>query len=170
MAVRDYLVSSLNPVYWEIFRLNEEAELSKRYVNFYLRQLIAIAVGVSDGAQYWSNNKAFILITDNGTEVFTKLPNPNAGPPKYTPASEVATRKLLREVFNIPVPRVFAWSANAASNPVEVEYIIEERAPGVRLGYAEDLNIESTIPEALEPLPIGPLTSAELWVRRARAM
>ena len=26
------------------------------------------------------HNKAFILTMDNGTEVFAKLPNPNAGP------------------------------------------------------------------------------------------
>lgn len=33
----------------------------------------------------------------------------------------------------IPVPRVFAWSSDP-KNPVEAEYIIEEKAPGVRLG------------------------------------
>lgn len=32
------------------------------------------------------------------------------------------------------MPRVFSWSCNASSNPVEAEYIIEEKAPGVRLG------------------------------------
>jgi hypothetical protein len=36
---------------------------------------------------------------DNGTEVFAKLPNPNAGTPQYTTASEVATRKLVSYVF-----------------------------------------------------------------------
>ena len=40
-------------------------------------------------------NKAFIMTMDNGTEVFAKLPNPNAGPRFYTVASEIATRELV---------------------------------------------------------------------------
>lgn len=42
------------------------------------------------------HNKAFILTMDNGSEVFAKLPNPNAGPTQYTTASEVATHELVR--------------------------------------------------------------------------
>jgi hypothetical protein len=41
------------------------------------------------------HNKAFILTMDNGMEVVAKLPNPNAGPARYTTASEVATRKMV---------------------------------------------------------------------------
>lgn len=37
-------------------------------------------------------------------------------------------------MLKLPVPRVLAWSFDAASNPVRAEYIIEEKAPGVRLG------------------------------------
>lgn len=37
-------------------------------------------------------------------------------------------------MFKIPIPRILAWSSNAANNPVEAEYIISEKAPGVRLG------------------------------------
>lgn len=40
------------------------------------------------------HNKAFILTTDNGCEVFAKLPNPNAGPARLTIASEITARKL----------------------------------------------------------------------------
>ncbi|KDB26353.1 hypothetical protein H109_01821 [Trichophyton interdigitale MR816] len=36
-------------------------------------------------------NKAFVLTMDNGREVVAKVPNPNAGIPHYTTASEVAT-------------------------------------------------------------------------------
>lgn len=39
----------------------------------------------------------------------------------------------LREVANVPIPRALAWSSDSA-NPVEAEYIIEEKAPGTRLG------------------------------------
>lgn len=42
------------------------------------------------------HNKGFILTMDNGCEVFAKLPNPNAGPARFTIASEIATRKLVR--------------------------------------------------------------------------
>lgn len=37
-------------------------------------------------------------------------------------------------MLNVLVPRVLAWSFDAASSPVGAEYIIEEKAPGVRLG------------------------------------
>ncbi|KAM5455664.1 hypothetical protein MaudCBS49596_001565 [Microsporum audouinii] len=70
---------------------------------------------------------------DNGTEVFAKLPNPNAGPARYLIASEVATREFLREVANVPIPRVLARSSDP-KGPVGAEYIIEEKAPGTRLG------------------------------------
>lgn len=41
------------------------------------------------------HNKAFILTMDNGYQLFAKLPNPNAGPARFTVASEVATRELV---------------------------------------------------------------------------
>lgn len=41
-------------------------------------------------------NKVFLLRMDNGYEVIAKLPNPNAGPPHYTTASEVATVNFVR--------------------------------------------------------------------------
>jgi hypothetical protein len=36
-------------------------------------------------------NKVFLLTMDDGREVIAKLPNPNAGRPHFTTASEVAT-------------------------------------------------------------------------------
>lgn len=47
------------------------------------------------------HNKAFILTMDNGSEVFAKLPNPNAGPTRYTTASEVATHELVRKAIHL---------------------------------------------------------------------
>lgn len=41
------------------------------------------------------HNKAFILTMDHGVEVFAKLPNPSAGPARYTTASEVATYDMV---------------------------------------------------------------------------
>ncbi|EQL36366.1 hypothetical protein BDFG_02100 [Blastomyces dermatitidis ATCC 26199] len=101
---------------------------------FNLSKLLDTAVAIAgDGARYCAkvlkcseglHNKAFILTMDNGVELLAKLPNPNAGPAHYTTASEVATPFL---------PRILAWSSDA-SNPVGAEYIIEEKASGVRLG------------------------------------
>jgi hypothetical protein len=36
-------------------------------------------------------NKAYRFVMDDGRSVIGKVPNPNAGPPHYTIASEVAT-------------------------------------------------------------------------------
>ncbi|KAK2805490.1 hypothetical protein FQN51_000316 [Onygenales sp. PD_10] len=122
---------------------NEEKEIARRYRQFDLQKLIDVAIDVAgDGAQSCTkvlkcveglHNKALLLTLDNGEEVFAKLPNPNAGPARYLTASEVATREFLREVVNVPIPRVFAWSCDPA-NPVGAEYIIEEKAAGTRLG------------------------------------
>ncbi|PTU18712.1 hypothetical protein P175DRAFT_0442082, partial [Aspergillus ochraceoroseus IBT 24754] len=82
-------------------------------------------------------NKAFILTMSRGDELVARLPNPNAGSAFYTIASEVATRHFLRDVMGIPIPRVYAWSAEP-SNPVGAEYIIEEKARGEPLGKLWD--------------------------------
>ncbi|KAH7408181.1 phosphotransferase enzyme family protein [Phaeosphaeria sp. MPI-PUGE-AT-0046c] len=122
---------------------NEEEELAKRYLKFDLPHLLKEAVNVCKGAQHCIqvlkcieglHNKAFILTMDTGAQVLAKLPNPNAGPAHYTTASEVATRRMLRDIFDIPIPRVLAWSSDAANNPVQAEYILEEKIRGVRLG------------------------------------
>ncbi|TVY51693.1 Altered inheritance of mitochondria protein 9, mitochondrial, partial [Lachnellula cervina] len=78
-------------------------------------------------------NKAFFMTMDNGLQVLVKIPNPNAGSAFYTTASEVATRNFVREFLNFPVPRILTYSLDA-SNPVGVEYIIEEKAVGEPLG------------------------------------
>ncbi|KAJ5161379.1 phosphotransferase enzyme family protein [Penicillium capsulatum] len=76
---------------------------------------------------------------DHGSEVFAKLPNPNAGPAQLTVASEVATRDMLCEAFGIPIPKVLAWSCDAIRNSVDAEFILEEKAPRIRLGSVVDL-------------------------------
>ncbi|KAM5489203.1 hypothetical protein MaudMau93_003700 [Microsporum audouinii] len=80
-------------------------------------------------------NKAFILTMDNGKEIVAKIPNPNAGAPYYTTASEVATMDFARTVLQTPAPRVYTWNASADinSNPVGAEYIVMEKIPGVQL-------------------------------------
>ncbi|KAJ5175578.1 uncharacterized protein N7482_001455 [Penicillium canariense] len=137
---------------------------------------------------------------DNGSEVFAKLPNPNAGPAHFSVASEVATHELVR-----------------SNNLVEAEYIIEEKAPGVRLGSvwnrwprqlklqlitqvvdienklttitfdkhgciyfkedlrslvgkAEDIRTQTVGSDVLERFSLGPLTTNELWSGSRRNM
>ena len=70
-----------------------------RYVQFDMNELVHIATSSTASrlcmavrklpeGQY---NKAFLLTMDDGKRVVAKVPNPNAGRPHYTTASEVAT-------------------------------------------------------------------------------
>lgn len=83
------------------FVLNEEDEMRIRHVRFDMNELAkraAESVGKShthgiriqklpDGMF----NKAFLFTMQDETQVVAKVPNPNAGKPHYTTASEVAT-------------------------------------------------------------------------------
>src|SRR5271167_4260440 len=79
-------------------------------------------------------NRVFLLTMDDGFQVVAKIPYRNTVPPRYLTASEVATMDLLRQKLEIPVPRVYAWSSEKDSNQVGAEYIVMEKATGVRLG------------------------------------
>ncbi|KAJ5799273.1 uncharacterized protein N7518_001341 [Penicillium psychrosexuale] len=80
---------------------------------------------------------------ENGAEVVGKVPNPNAGQPNFTTASEVATMDFVRTVLGTPVPRVLSWSSKADENAVGAEYIIMEKVGGVQLSHAwDDMGIE----------------------------
>ncbi|KAJ5555131.1 phosphotransferase enzyme family protein [Penicillium sp. DV-2018c] len=85
-------------------------------------------------------NKVFSLRMENGREILARIPNPNAGHPQRVVASEVATldyaRNALRNVLDIPVPRVISWSSPSQHNPVGAEYIFMERAKGRQLSEA----------------------------------
>jgi hypothetical protein len=79
-------------------------------------------------------NRVFLLTMDDGLEVVAKIPYRNTVPSRYLTASEVATMDFLRQKFEIPVPRVYTWSSEKNSNQVGAEYIVMEKATGVRLG------------------------------------
>ncbi|GFN11009.1 phosphotransferase enzyme family protein [Aspergillus tubingensis] len=78
-------------------------------------------------------NKAFLFTMQDGTQIVGKVPNPNAGRPHYTTASEVATMDFVINKLSTPVPKVLAWSSNASENPIGAEYIIMEKVRGVQL-------------------------------------
>ena len=78
---------------------NEREQLACRYVKFNLStllQLAASAIGSRSCTQVLKisagqYNKVFLITVDDGREIIAKLPNPNAGRPNFTTASEVAT-------------------------------------------------------------------------------
>ncbi|KKK14208.1 phosphotransferase enzyme family protein [Aspergillus ochraceoroseus] len=118
---------------------DEAAQLRKRYQPFNVEELKETAAR-SVNAKFCvkltklpegSYNKAFLLTMDNELQVIAKIPNPYI-PQKFITASEVATLDFLRNELGVPVPRVFAWSSKK-DQPVGVEYIIMEKAPGNEL-------------------------------------
>ena len=81
------------------FTTDEKHNLECRNVKFDMNQLARIAAS-SVGAKECvaiekcadgMYNKAYSMTMDNGRELVAKVPNPNAGEPHFTTASEVAT-------------------------------------------------------------------------------
>jgi hypothetical protein len=78
---------------------NEKEQLRRRHVSFDVAELAKVAskaVGSDLGMDLTKLpegyfNKVFLMAMDDGKEVIAKIPNPNAGRPHLTIASEVAT-------------------------------------------------------------------------------
>ena len=88
------------------FVCNEKHEMSQRYIRFDLRELGRIAADAV-GSNSCINiekypdgmyNKSFLLTMNDGMQAVAKIPNPNAGRPHYTTASEVATMEFVKAV------------------------------------------------------------------------
>jgi len=79
--------------------INEKQQLAQRYVKFDVDKLCQRAASLFGPSTVCSRidkiegsfNKALLLTMEDGREVVAKIPCPNAGPPYYTTASEVAT-------------------------------------------------------------------------------
>ncbi|KAF1953419.1 hypothetical protein CC80DRAFT_569370 [Byssothecium circinans] len=120
---------------------NEKYRLARRYVEFNLLGLLQVsaqAIGARSCVKVeklpsGNFSKVFLISMDDGRELIAKLPNPNAGRPHFTTASEVATMDYVRNVLGIPAPQVYSWSSST-DNPVGAEYILMERSGGVELG------------------------------------
>ncbi|KAJ5138425.1 uncharacterized protein N7515_003273 [Penicillium bovifimosum] len=145
-------MSTPNPDYEHFFRYtsgrwlwDEEQQLRDRYKAFNVAELQSLAAKVvrSDSCISITKlaeggyNKVFRLTMNDGKRVLARIPNPNAGPAFYTTASEVATMELARDFLQIPVPRIFDWSATS-DNAVGSEYIIMEEASGTQIGVIWD--------------------------------
>ncbi|KAI1305469.1 kinase-like domain-containing protein [Xylaria venustula] len=124
---------------------DEETRLRERYRLFDVHELQAVAaksvcaekcvdmVKLAEGGF----NKVFRLVMDNGSAIIARIPNPNAGSPRWTTASEVATMDFALSILGLPVPKVLAWNMDA-DNPVQSEYIIMEEATGTQLSQVWD--------------------------------
>lgn len=115
---------------------NEKRRLSERSMNFNVQALKDIAsISLERGAvaslrklAEGGFNRVFLLTFEDGFEIIAKIPYGISIPERLATASEVATMDFLRSK-GLPVPQVYAWSANT-KNPVGVEYIIMQKAPG----------------------------------------
>lgn len=99
-----------HPEYENFFRYtsgrwlwDEQQQFQDRYKAFNvveLQNLAAKAVG-SDSCVSMTKlaeggyNKVFRLLMNDGKTVLARIPNPNAGPPFYTTASDVATMQFM---------------------------------------------------------------------------
>ncbi|KAF9506675.1 hypothetical protein BS47DRAFT_1321719, partial [Hydnum rufescens UP504] len=99
---------------------DEDTHLAARRVSFDVEALKAVACEAVQASRCTSftkvaegfYNKIYTLKFETGPEVIARVPHPIAGPPRYIIASEVATMDYLRNILDIPVPRVLAWSAS----------------------------------------------------------
>ncbi|GCB18970.1 hypothetical protein AAWM_01855 [Aspergillus awamori] len=85
------------------------------------------------------------ITMDNGREIIAKLPNPNAGRPHFTAASEVATMDFSRNTLNLPVPRVLKWKRKVHVLGQIVD--IQRRLAGARFAKFGSLYHGDDIPD-----------------------
>ncbi|KKZ62082.1 hypothetical protein EMCG_03445 [[Emmonsia] crescens] len=121
------------------FLYNETIRLRERYVEF---NIAALKEAVSNhtgrgkvvSLQKLSEegfNRVLLVTLEDNSQVIVKMPFDLSVPKTYATASEVATVTFLRSK-GIPAPEIFGWSSTA-NNPVGVEYIVMELAPGIGL-------------------------------------
>ncbi|KAJ8116979.1 hypothetical protein OPT61_g1714 [Boeremia exigua] len=126
---------------------NESDQPKRRYLKFDLNALVKVAENTmgSDVScvevtklPEENFNKTFLLTMHDGHQLIARLPNPNAGPARYTTASEVATMDYVRDRLQIPVPKIISYNTQAETNDVGAEYILMEKCPGIELGRLWD--------------------------------
>lgn len=91
------------------FIRDEEYEMSQRRVHFNVNELARCATEATGARSCVSiekypdgmYNKSMLLTMDDGSQVVAKVPNPNAGIPHFTTASEVATMDFVGFVSGV---------------------------------------------------------------------
>ena len=89
------------------FLVNEKQQYESRYVKFDLKALCDIAASAGSTKcpirkiekMEGGFSKVLLLQKDDGSEVIAKIPCPNAGPPSYVTASEVAVMEYGKKTF-----------------------------------------------------------------------
>jgi hypothetical protein len=76
-------------------------------------------------------NRVLELDFDNGSQLIPKISV--AGLVHLTTLNEVATIRCVREILDLPVPRVLGWCARADATPFNSECIFMEKIQGVPL-------------------------------------
>ncbi|KAK2750684.1 hypothetical protein FQN57_002757 [Myotisia sp. PD_48] len=90
---------------------NEDEQLARRRVHFDIEGLMQVAAQVLGATTCveivklpeGNFNKTFLLTMDDGKQAIARLPNPNAGRPHFSTASEVATMDFVR-IFHDDLP------------------------------------------------------------------
>ena len=85
------------------FVRNEQQEMAQRSVRFNVRELGRLTATVVGSESCISiekypdgmYNKALLMTMNDGAQAVAKIPNPNAGRPHFTTASEVATMEFV---------------------------------------------------------------------------
>ncbi|KAL3485649.1 hypothetical protein BJX62DRAFT_229350 [Aspergillus germanicus] len=121
------------------FLTNESQESTQRHAPFNVDELAKLAVRAAEETSNGRrecidiekladgmHNKAIRFTMDDGFQIIGKVPNPNAGLPHYTTASEVATMDFIMR------------SVSSFDNTVAAEYILMENASGVSLSKIWD--------------------------------
>ena len=89
---------------------NEQAQLTRRYREFDLGALAKVLENVTGARARCVDisklpegnfNKTLLVRMHDGHQLVARLPNPNAGPPRFTTASEVATMAYVRRSFQV---------------------------------------------------------------------
>ena len=83
---------------------DEVEQIAQRYIRFNVNELCKVASDATgkvcldvEKCADGMHNKAFLLTMEDEEQVVAKVPNPNAGLPHLTTASEVATIDLVSE-------------------------------------------------------------------------
>lgn len=113
------------PTFAILFRRNLKVRLYRTCINDDIHPLKYCLSHILD-----SNRRQFRLKFDTGAEAIAQIPLSGAGPAKLVTASEVATMDYVRNILNVPVPRVLAYSSDASSTPVGAEFVIKDITPG----------------------------------------
>ncbi|KAL2816360.1 hypothetical protein BDW59DRAFT_177371 [Aspergillus cavernicola] len=120
------------PVSVGSFRADEAENLRKREIRFDLDRFANVAADLVGAARCVSMEK----YPDD------MVPNPDAGVPHFTTASEVATIDFARRIINTPAPRVYSWNLQAKSHPIGLKAMSGRFVLG-SLYYAGDVQSPS---------------------------